>query len=701
MSRDESTAVLLGEASATALLVALVSSLPAVIRAAHSGVSVLAVLLASGTVLLLLVTPLTLLRERAARGWRGLLGADPPRLLALGVAVWLSTGVVVLTLLAQLLKTRTHHLGLGGATFGLIGLGLVVACALLTVRLMSLGQRLLDRGVSVVSLHIGAAVPLVGLAIAVLSPAFTGGVAGAALLDMVVLMATSAFAMARPWVRRRAALASLPLVVVWLAVGGYRLEAGLGVDAVHRAGGIASVVVKGLEAWSDRDGDGHGAHFGGGDCDEGSALTHPGAEDVAGDGIDRNCDGSDDARPSGVSKAEPAEPEPTPSATVATAPAPASSASRVEPQAPLRAGVQPDIVLVTLDTVRADRTSLYGYQHDTTPSLVKLGKRSVVFEHAYAIASDTQRALAPIVSGRPLSRTPRSAAKWPLINEEANTLAERLKTAGYATAAVTSFTWLRRDRGIGQGFDHFDERPFRASHPERDVTGETAARVAREIYDELAVGAKPVFLWLHLFDPHERYLPHPGIDFGGNRSGLYDGEIAFTDRQLGTFIDHVEASERAARTVWVIHGSHGEGFKEHGYEGHGTELYDEMIRVPLLVAAPGALARRFDSDAVSTLDVAPTVLDFAGASRTDVEGVSLKAAVLRSDAFSRPPVFAHAWRRAVVVDWPLKLMVRRRDNKQERLLLFDLASDPREQHDVSGERSADLTRLQELLSGDS
>lgn len=680
---DEGLLVHIGSACAGALFVAVVASLPLAIRAVRAGESVPESLLAGGAVSLAVVLPLMLLRARAARGWRGLLGADPSPLIGLGIALWLAMSGIGLTVLGVALKAKTHHRGLGGATFGVLGLGTLLVCGVVAARLVGIAERLNKRGVSRRTMSIGAGLLLVGPVLAAASP-LAGGESNSvrlALFDLIVLGVVTALAMSRQWFRRPAAYVALPLAVLWLVVGGYRIEGARAAGALHRAGGLSSALLEGLEIWTDRDGDGHGAHFGGYDCDEGDKDRHPGAAEVGGDGVDSDCDGSDDPKTASVA-----------AAVVETAdPVPVEEPTR---QASLKLPAKPDLIVVTLDTVRADRTSAYGYERATTPNLERLASEGVLFDNAYAVASDTRRAIMPIVSGTPLSKTPRSSAEWPHIDRDARTNAERLKDAGYSTAAVSSFTWIRSDKGFAQGFDHFDERPFRTHHPERESTGEMAAKVATELYGKLSKGDAPLFLWVHLFDAHEHYVTHPGLDFGGSNSGRYDGEIAFVDRQLGVLMDVVKKGGRADRTLWLVHGSHGEGFNEHGHEGHDRELYDEMIRVPMVIAGQGVVAAKHQG-AVSTLDLSPTLLSLAGAGLDGVDGVSLTP-VLLGEPLSHPPVVAHAWMRTVVIDWPFKLMVKKRVEREPRLLLFDLSNDAGEQRDVAAEQPDVLQRLEKL-----
>ncbi len=667
--------------------------------------------------------PVVLLAPRAARGWRGILGRAPPRTLGYGLAMWAGLSIVFLTLLGLVLKAKTNHRGLGGATFGIIGAVGVGFAAVMSVRLLALGRWLHERSVPAKWLRgsslLVALAPVILLGIALLGSSSGGSAAAtrAAICDLLLAVAVLSLMLARPLpegARKLGRMVALPATVVLIAVGMGRAELSANAANSLRAGGLPTAILGALQMWSDRDGDGHSAHFGGRDCDEGDPARHPGATDKPGDGIDTNCDGHDGPAASEKTKTAAATPSPSALGSVkaasrsvgsATAAASASGAPAAK-QAPLEKGQRPDIILVTLDTVRADHCSVYGYKKKTTPRLEQLAASGMLFEHAYAIASDTQHALMPVVSGRTLSQTPRTKTEWPTIHDEAKTVAERMGFAGYKTAAVSSFTWLRKDRGFAQGFDHFDESPFRSNHPERKSTGKEAANVAIALHARMTKSAPgggpaskpaaPIFLWVHLFDAHADYLPHSGIDMGRGPMGRYDGEIAFVDQQLGRLIDAVTASPRASRTIWLIHGSHGEAFNEHGFEGHGAHLHDEVLRVPLLIVGPGTKVGRYGRDAVAVLDIAPTLLDFAGGSRDGVMGVSLRRAAEGDGSFERAPFVAHSWRRTATIDWPLKLLSYRRKNGKERLFLFDLAADPGELRDIAASRADDLTRLDNL-----
>ena len=693
----------LGEACVLALAVAAFSAVPTALRTSGAGGALLDGQLVGTAVLLPVVTLSIVLLRAAGRGLRGVIGTGASATAALGIALWVGLALPALAVLAGLLKALTHHRGLGGMTFGLVGLFVVIACALVARRIVEFGQTLVSRGIRPLFVAAGGAAisvaPLLIIAFPLARAGHGAGAVGAALVDLAIAVLATALVSSFELGERQTRFASIlgvPFAAVLLIAASARLESSPALGrAVQTGGGLAATMLSALERWTDRDGDGVGSHFGGGDCDEGDPSKHPGAVDVPGDGLDQDCEGGDavlvappaSSSAPGASAALPSANGSKPSAS------PASAPNTLDPS-------RPDIVLVTLDTVRADHTSAYGYEQKTTPHLEALAEKGVLFAHAYAPGSDTQRALMPLVSGKPLSLTTHDKREWPTIAADVDTLAERFKRAGYQTGAVVSFTWLRDENGFAQGFDRFDVA-YGEEHPERGVTGPSATRAALSILEDLSKKPAPIFLWIHLFDAHEKYLEHAGLKFGRGAVGAYDGEIAFVDKQLGMIAAAIEKSPRAGRFAWFVHGSHGEGFGEHGSKGHGPELYDEMIHVPLVIALPallGGKTGRYDASAVSTLDIAPTLLALAGAPSEGVAGVSLLAhARLDPAAARRPVVLSRSSKRASLIDWPLKLIVVER-KKQNRNFLFDLSVDPREAKDLVEERPADVSRLEKMLS---
>jgi arylsulfatase A-like enzyme len=213
-----------------------------------------------------------------------------------------------------------------------------------------------------------------------------------------------------------------------------------------------------------------------------------------------------------------------------------------------------------------------------------------------------------------------------------------------------------------------------------------------------AAKASPLFLWLHYSDPHEPYLEHPGAPAtgaGDSARARYEGEVAFVDEHLRGLLVNVQKRVGLERTLVVVTADHGEEFGEHGGEFHGATLYDEILRVPLLVAMPGIAPRRVDAP-VSLLDVAPTIVELAGGGGGALDAVDGKslAGVMRGDAAEARPVFAETIRYGrgsrAIVDGQWKLIYEGRARTWE---LFDLGKDPGEQRVVTDEEPGVTTRL--------
>ncbi len=698
----------LGQASGLGWLAAAIFAVPAAWRGVAQGASFPDAWLIAATMASSVMLPTAWLVSRAARGFRGVVGPTAGRELLAGLVLWASFSAIGLSLLGSILHAKTHHRGLGGAAFGVVGLVLLLGTAVAAGRLVAVGRGLRERGFPASGLAF--AVGCVGIATAAwsmipLARHSAGGASlAAAATDALLAVVVTSVVLTRrlpEGLMRALGVVGLPLAVFTVVAGSVRIETSASAGALSRGGGLAGAALGTLEGWSDRDGDGFGAHFGGKDCDEGDPRRHPGAPEISADGIDSDCDGKDPFAPERPSEAV-AVPSASASSSAAAsagasstpnaAPSAAPSAAVLAVQAP---GERPDIIVVTLDTVRADRTSLHGYAKKTTPNLEKLAEFGAVFDHAYAVAADTQRAITPIVSGRPLSETAHAPGEWPVLDDKPDMVAERLSRAGYRTGAVTSFTWLRRDRGFAQGFETFDESAFRENHPERKMTGARAIDAAIAAHAELVAGDKPVYLWVHLFDAHSKYLAHPESSFGTGEANLYLGELAYVDRELARLIDAVSKSARGNRTVWLVHGSHGEAFGEHASTGHGTQLFDEVLHVPFLIAGAN-VKRQHVETAVSVFDVAATVVALGGADSQGLTGVSLVPA-LRGESLVRAPFVAHAYRRVAVIDWPLKLTgFRQKAGGKLSLTLFDLAEDPTEKRDLAKSRAADAKRLDVL-----
>lgn len=305
---------------------------------------------------------------------------------------------------------------------------------------------------------------------------------------------------------------------------------------------------------------------------------------------------------------------------VALALVPFAACSRVQPDAPERwrhgAAAGFDLLLITLDTTRADHLGAYGYPDAETPNLDRLAREGVRFSEAMTVVPLTLPAHATILTGLlPPRHGVRNNAEFRL-GKEGSTLGEILQREDYATAAFVSAFVLDARYGTGRGFDLYDDRvdpvqggAFALGTLERKAPATTDAYLAW-------LGEQPrqrrLFSWVHYFDAHAPYEPPPDIAlrFPGRP---YDGEIALVDRAVGRVLAALEAAGRLERTVVVVVGDHGEGLGEHGEGTHGHFIYDSTVRVPLILYAPRAIGRGLvDQRVVSTADLLPTLLDLLG-----------------------------------------------------------------------------------------
>ncbi|HEX9150288.1 MAG TPA: sulfatase, partial [Thermoanaerobaculia bacterium] len=288
---------------------------------------------------------------------------------------------------------------------------------------------------------------------------------------------------------------------------------------------------------------------------------------------------------------------------------------------------RPDVLLVTIDTLRADAVGFAGNRRVETPVLDRLAARGVVFANAHAHNVVTLPSHTNILTGLlPYQHGIRDNTGFRL-DPSIPTLATLLKASGYATAAFVGAFPLDSRFGLARGFDVYDDRYSRGR---TQLDFEMPERPASEVVP-LAVAwwneqrASPRFLWVHLYDPHAPYKP-PAPFLERYRSNEYLGEVAATDAALAPLLDPI-SSGTASPTLVVVSGDHGEALGDHGEETHGLFAYEATLHVPLVVCFPGRVAPRSSSEFVRHVDIAPTVLEAAGVARPAVLiGSSLLAA---------------------------------------------------------------------------
>ena len=365
---------------------------------------------------------------------------------------------------------------------------------------------------------------------------------------------------------------------------------------------------------------------------------------------------------------------------------------------------RPNILLVTIDTFRADRVGI-----GVAPALDRLAASSRRFINARSAVPLTLPSHTTILTG--LAPTAHGVREngTDALSESHATIAWLLKGAGYQTAAFVGAFVLDRRFGLSQGFDTYDDRILRdpkasdrldAERPASAVVDSTLAWLNQHVAQSTQHAAEPArhpepfFVWIHLYDPHAPYNPPQG--FLAKAKTSYDGEIAYADSQIARVFDWLRSSGLDERTWIIVAGDHGEGLGDHGERTHGMLLYDSTLRVPLIVSAPGATAGNV-ADAVSLVDVAPTILHAAGvAIPADRKGHDLLEAPAPTAPGGIRDLYAETEYPRVAGWSPLQALTDGRwmgIRSGASTELFDLQSDPGEQHDVSATQSSTAAAL--------
>jgi arylsulfatase A-like enzyme len=381
--------------------------------------------------------------------------------------------------------------------------------------------------------------------------------------------------------------------------------------------------------------------------------------------------------------------------------------------------VRPNIVLVTLDTTRADRLGCYGYARPTSPRLDALAREGVVYQRAYAPSTWTLPSHASLFTGKypkshgarydpdgplVLGRSIEGPADWDRIRARGlgaseRTLAEHLSEVGYRTGAVVGGPWMKRVFGLARGFEHYDDSGIATLNGRRAASVTRAATAWVE-----SVRGRPFFLFLNYYDPHTPFLPPwefvelvvpPGERPNGEArsleelSGLYDAEILYMDHYFGLLLDRLRAMGLYDDTWIVVTADHGDLLGEHGRTGHGETLYQPELRIPLVVKpARGDRVAGGRDELIQLPDLFAMILQRVGAPLpAGTQGAFPPAP---RPAYAEVNPLGGATRRGdwrAIVDGSLKYM---ESTKGERLL-FDLERDPGEERDLAAE-DPDRTR---------
>ena len=368
-----------------------------------------------------------------------------------------------------------------------------------------------------------------------------------------------------------------------------------------------------------------------------------------------------------------------------------------------------NVLLITLDTTRADRIGCYGHQEAETPVLDALAADGVLFEQCITPTGYTLPSHSSIMTGLyPPFHGVRLNGSTALADVHA-TLAERLTGRGYRSGAFIGAFVLDQRWGLGQGFEVYDD-DFELADDERlDLAGvqrpaNLVVDAALEWLDE--PDDRPFFAWVHLYDPHTPYdPPEPYRERfeGRGKSGLYDGEIAFADAQIGRLLGWLEERGLAETTIVIVVGDHGEGLGDHGEDEHGYFVYDYAVLVPFLVRLPGTdLNGVRVTSQVRTIDILPTVVELVGLETTHrVHGQSLAAMMVDPD--HQGPRYAYSESMAVSLQygWSALFSLRTSDYKfieAPRGELYDLHDDPEEGNNLFTNQPGVAEELQGALT---
>jgi arylsulfatase A-like enzyme/tetratricopeptide (TPR) repeat protein len=352
-----------------------------------------------------------------------------------------------------------------------------------------------------------------------------------------------------------------------------------------------------------------------------------------------------------------------------------------------------NVLLITIDTLRADRVSCYDSRHIQTPNMDRLAKKGIVFSRAFSHNPTTLPAHTNMLLGlTPLYHGVRENTNF-VVRNEFLTLAELLKESGYSTGAFIGGYPLHSRFGLAQGFDVYDEGYERVKFMKFSAGERKAEEVIGRAIEWLEGQESAWFCWVHCFDPHDPYEP-PEPFLAQFEDRLYDGEVAYVDRELGRLLDFLEKKKMFEKTLVIFTGDHGESLGQHGEMTHGYLANNTTIWIPLILAYPGSKSSRVDRY-VSHIDIFPTVCDFLRLEKPDVlQGLSLLSGEERGKQAGRTiyfeslyPYYSRGWA-------PIKGYIRDGVKYVQSPIpeLYDLRTDFEEVHNLAEGQRLDVYR---------
>jgi len=384
----------------------------------------------------------------------------------------------------------------------------------------------------------------------------------------------------------------------------------------------------------------------------------------------------------------------------------ASSQARVPAATARPASAPPNVLLVTIDTLRPDHLNCYGYHEIQTPAIDSLATDGIRFEQAYTPVPITLPSHSVILTGTYPMMNGMHDFSGNNLNPQQASLASVLHARGYDTGAVIAAAVLDRRFGLNHGFDfYYDHFDFsRLAETNLDLMERPADQVIDQALSWLATHRKkPFFLWVHLYDPHHPYKP-PAPFSEQYKANLYDGEIAFADTQLARLLGYLKQQGLYQKTLVALSGDHGEGLGEHGEKTHGFFIYNTTLHVPLIIKPPQGtkVVANVRSEQISTVDLMPTVLGFLKVPvPPKVQGKNLSDALTRGGPFSSSPIYSETYLPRIHFNWS---ELRGLDVPGFHFIdgpkpeLYDMARDPHELNNLYAEKQAVSGELRSQLT---
>lgn len=371
-----------------------------------------------------------------------------------------------------------------------------------------------------------------------------------------------------------------------------------------------------------------------------------------------------------------------------------------------RPAARPNLLLVTIDTLRPDHLHCYGYNEIQTPSIDSLAADGIRFEQAYTPIPITLPSHSVMLTGTYPMMSGMHDFSGNNLSPEQATLATVLKARGYDTGAVIAAAVLDRRFGLNHGFDfYYDHFNFsRLSESNLDFMERPANEVIDQALKWLARPRKrPFFLWVHLYDPHHPYQP-PAPFSQTYKANLYDGEIAFADNQLGRLLSYLKQHGEYSRTVIAMSGDHGEGLGEHGEKTHGFFIYNSTLHIPLIIkpSASSKFSNRLVKKDVSLVDLMPTLLGILNVPvPAKVQGKNLASMVLRGIEMEGSPLYSETYLPRIHFNWS-ELRGLSAGNYHfidaPKPELFDRSKDPGETHNLYADKEAVDSEMRSQLT---